>query len=457
MPGQETSGSAATGGAERRRIAVFGLGYVGSVSAACLSDVGHSVVGVDPIDSKVAALSAGTATVGEPLLGDLVRAAVAQGRLAATTDVPDAVARTDLALICVGTPSGAAGGVSFDALVRVSEEIGTALRTRSGSPYTVVVRSTVPPGTARQVVIPALESSSGLVAGRDFGVAVNPEFLREGSAVEDFRSPPKTVVGSDDTATAGLVASLYEGLPGPVFCTPVEVAEAIKYADNAFHALKVSFANEVGELCAALDIDSHAVFDIVRADTKLNASGAYLRPGFAFGGSCLPKDLRGILHTARHADVAMPVLEHVLESNERQIERASRAVLDSGAARVALFGLAFKAGTDDLRESPLVALGERLLGRGISLRIHDAAVDQSRLHGTNLAFIEERIPHLSGLLSGDMAEIAAWADACVIGTSTPELAAVLAQRDNYKLVLDLHRGAHSEHLRSIPTYRGASW
>lgn len=436
---------------------MFGLGYVGSVSAACLADVGHAVVGVDPIESKVAALLAGTATVGEPLLGDLVSAAVRDGTLSATAAVPHAVAQTDIALICVGTPSGAAGGVSFDALARVSEEIGSALRPRIGHPYTVVVRSTVPPGTARQVVIPALERSSGLVAGRDFGVAVNPEFLREGSAVEDFRSPPKTVVGSDDSATADLVASLYDGLPGPVFCTSVEVAEAIKYADNAFHALKVSFANEVGELCAALDIDSHQVFDIVRADTKLNASGAYLRPGFAFGGSCLPKDLRGILYTARHADVAMPVLEHVLESNERQIERASRAVLESGATRVALFGLAFKAGTDDLRESPLVALGERLLGRGVGLKIHDPAVDESRLHGTNLAFIEQRIPHLSGLMHSDMAEVAAWADACVIGTSNPELASVLAQRDDFKLILDLHRGAHSEHLRSISSYRGASW
>jgi GDP-mannose 6-dehydrogenase len=371
--------------------------------------------------------------------------------------VGEAVATTDIALICVGTPSDASGGVSVDALVRVSEDLGASLADQRPSGYTIVVRSTVPPGTLHEVVIPALERSSGLTVGEDFGVAVNPEFLREGSAVDDFRSPPKTVVGADDRSTAALVASLYEGLPGPVFHTAVVVAEAIKYADNSFHALKVSFANELGELCAALGIDSHDVFDIVRADTKLNASAAYLGPGFAFGGSCLPKDLRALLHTARHADVPMPVLEHVLDSNERQIDRAARIVLESGATRVAMFGLAFKSGTDDLRESPLVALSERLLGKGISLRIHDPAVDGSRLHGANRAFIDDRIPHLSGLMTGGLGEVAAWAEACVIGTSGDELVSVLAQRDDYKLVLDLHRSGHSAQLRSVAGYRGVSW
>ena len=445
-------------GLERRaRVAVFGLGYVGSVSAACLAASGNTVVGVDVAQAKVDAVRSGLATVGEPQLAELVRTAVDRGHLSATTDVSEAVATTDLGLICVGTPSDPSGRISLVAVERVSEQIGEALRALDGRRYTVVVRSTVQPGTTEEVVVPALERASGLAAGRDFGVAVNPEFLREGSAVEDFRSPPKTVIGAEDELSSALVARLYESLPGPVFHTPTRVAETIKYADNAFHALKVTFANEVAELCAAVGVDSHAVFDIVRADTKLNASSAYLSPGFAFGGSCLPKDLRAMLHLARHADVSMPMLEHVLESNERQIDRACRAVLDSGATRVGLFGLAFKAGTDDLRESPLVELAERLLGKGVELQIYDPAVDQARLHGANRAFIEDRIPHLAGLLQPEMAGVAEWAEACVVGASDDRLASVLQQRSDYKLVLDLHRASHSAVLSESSAYRGASW
>jgi GDP-mannose 6-dehydrogenase len=346
-----------------RRVAVFGLGYVGGVSAACLASRGHSVIGVDVRSEKV-----------------------------------------DMINVCVGTPSASNGSLMTGFLERVSAEIGAALAGHRKR-YTVVVRSTMLPTTCEQIVLPSLQGASGRRAGEDFGLAVNPEFLREGSSVSDFFDPPKVVIGQFDEASGRAVADLYEGLPGPVYRVPMAVAEMIKYADNSFHALKVGFANEMGALCKALGLDSHAVMDIFMVDTTLNISPDYLRPGFAFGGSCLPKDLRALVHRARRADVPVPILESVGPSNEGQIDRAFKIIEATGKRRVGLFGLAFKPGTDDLRESPLVALAERLLGRGFELLIHDPQVAVSRLLGANRAYVEQRIPHLSRFIADSPDEV----------------------------------------------------
>jgi GDP-mannose 6-dehydrogenase len=437
------------------RVAVFGLGYVGCVSAACLAERGNTVVGVDVNPDKVAMIGDGRSTVVEERIGDLTAEMVSAGRLSATTDAARAVAETDLALVCVGTPSTPSGGLTTDYLQQVAEEIGRAIRAR-GDRYTVVIRSTMLPSTCETEIIPRLEAGSGLTAGADFGVAVNPEFLREGSSVKDFYDPPKTVVGQLDAASGDPVAALYDGLPGPVYRVPLRVAEMTKYADNCFHALKVGFANEIGTMCAALGLDSHQVMDIFTADTKLNVSPAYLTPGFAFGGSCLPKDLRALLHRARHEDVEIPILESVLPSNTGQIDRVYRMIEESGVRRVGLLGLAFKAGTDDLRESPLVELAERLLGRGFELRIHDRNVSVSRLLGANQAYVEARIPHLAELLVHDPREVIAESEILVVGAADPEAIAALPDK-GAPPIIDLIRFPGSDAREGDDGYRGIAW
>lgn len=438
-----------------RRIAVFGLGYVGVVSAACLASRGHSVIGVDVSPEKVDMIDRGRSPIVEERIGDLVAEQVAAGRLRATTDCARAVADTDLAMVCVGTPSASNGGLLTEYLERVSEEIGAALASRPDR-YTVVVRSTMLPTTCEQIVLPRLTSVSGRRAGADFGLAVNPEFLREGSSVRDFFDPPKTVIGQLDDASGDTVAELYDGLPGPVYRVPLAVAEMIKYADNSFHALKAGFANEMGAVCKALGLDSHAVMDIVVADTKLNISPAYLRPGFAFGGSCLPKDLRAVVHRARRADVSVPILESIAPSNEGQVERVFRIIEDSGKRRVGLLGLAFKPGTDDLRESPLVALAERLLGRGFELMIHDPQVAVSRLLGANRAYVDQRIPHLSRLMAGSADAVVNHAEVCVVGSADPDAIAALGRVDG-RIIVDLVRFPGSGEYCGDPRYIGISW
>jgi nucleotide sugar dehydrogenase len=312
------------------------------------------------------------------------------------------------------------------------------------------------PGTCADLLIPILERSSGLTAGVDFGVAVNPEFLREGTSVRDFFDPPKTVIGELDTASGDVVAALYEGLPGQVFRVPLAVAEMTKYADNAFHGLKIGFANELGAICRALGVDSHRVMDVFVADTKLNISPAYLRPGFAFGGSCLPKDLRGLVYAARRADVSVPLLSHVLPSNEEQLRRAFELVTASGRRRVGLFGLSFKPGTDDLRESPLVELAERLLGKGYDLRVYDANVTLSRLIGANRDYIESRLPHLGDLLSNSVDDVLDHAEVCVIGCKDPAVLAAL-DRAGDRRIIDLVRLPDAEGRRTSPAYAGLGW
>jgi GDP-mannose 6-dehydrogenase len=437
------------------RVAVFGLGYVGTVSAACLASRGFTVIGVDVSPDKVTMVTEGRTPVVEERIGDLIAEQVAAGRLTATSDAAAAVAATDLALVCVGTPSTPSGSLLTAYLEQVAEQIGAALVGRTDR-YTVVIRSTMLPTTCEEIVAPRLEAASGLCAGVDFGLAVNPEFLREGSSVRDFFDPPKTVIGEIDEASGDAVARLYEGLPGPLYRVPLGVAEMIKYADNSFHALKTGFANEMGAVCKALGLDSHAVMGILTADTKLNISPAYLRPGYAFGGSCLPKDLRALVHRARRADVSIPILESILPSNEGQIDRVFRTIEATGKRRVGLLGLSFKPGTDDLRESPMVALAERLLGRGFELMIHDPQVAVSRLLGANRAYVDQRIPHLSRLMASSAQAVVAHAEVVVVGAADPDALAELREADG-RIIVDLVRFPGSEDYEGDGRYIGVGW
>jgi GDP-mannose 6-dehydrogenase len=437
------------------KVSVFGLGYVGCVSAACLATMGHEVIGVDVSPVKIELVTSGRATVVEERIGDLTAAAVQSGALRAISDVEEAIAATEVSLICVGTPSAPNGSLSTSYLERVAQQIGEALAAISHH-HTVVVRSTMLPGTCLEILLPTLEKFSGKVAGVDFGVAVNPEFLREGTSVRDFFDPPKTVIGEYDAASGDVVARLYEGLPGELFRVPIPVAEMIKYADNSFHALKIGFANELGAICRALGVDSYAVMDVFLSDRKLNISPAYLRPGFAFGGSCLPKDLRGLVYAARRADVSVPILEHILPSNEDHLRRAFDAIAATGKRRIGLFGLSFKPGTDDLRESPLVELAERLMGKGYDVRIYDANVTLSRLLGANQEYIESRLPHVGDLLSNSIDSVLEHAEVCVVGsTDSTVLHALEGARD--RAIIDLVRIPDSHIGRSQPGYFGLGW
>jgi len=437
------------------RISVFGLGYVGSVSAACLAERGHEVVGVDVNPTKVELLSRGQAPVVEERIGELTAEVVASGALRATTDVAEAIKNTEISLICVGTPSAANGSLSTMYLERVAAEIGVVLAGLDRW-HTVVFRSTMLPGTCTDLLIPILEKESGKTAGVEFGVAVNPEFLREGSSVKDFFDPPKTVIGELDPRSADAVAAMYEGLPGETFRVPIAVAEMAKYADNCFHGLKIAFANELGAISRALGVDSHKMIEVFLADRKLNISPAYLKPGFAFGGSCLPKDLRGLVYAARRADVAVPLLSHVLPSNEEHLKRAIELITATGRRKVGLFGLSFKPGTDDLRESPLVELAERLLGKGYDLKIYDSNVALSRLVGANREYIEGRLPHLSDLLTNDVNEVFEHAEVCVVGSTEQVVVDALAEPGD-RAVVDLVRLPDAEARRATEGYQGLGW
>lgn len=416
------------------RISVFGLGYVGVVSAACLATDGHVVVGVDPNETKVDQIASGRSPIVETDIDEMVRAQVAAGRLSATMDVAAAVRDTELSLICVGTPSQGNGSLDLKYVARVCEQIGAALAHKSGF-HVVVARSTMLPGTMRDLVIPTLERCSGKVAGRDFGVCGNPEFLREGTAVYDYRNPPKTVIGETDARSGDVLASVYAGLKAPLIRTDVDTAEMVKYADNVWHALKVCFANEIGNVCKALAIDSHRVMDIFCQDTKLNLSPYYLKPGFAFGGSCLPKDVRALSFKARTLDVPLPVIGSILESNELQIRRGVDMIMARGSRRIGVLGFSFKAGTDDLRESPMVEVIERLIGKGYDLRLYDRNVAIARLIGANRDFILNHIPHISRLMVDSIDDVLAHGDTIVVGNGAREFADVGARlRDGQALV-----------------------
>jgi GDP-mannose 6-dehydrogenase len=436
------------------KISIMGLGYVGAVSAACLANQGHEVIGVDPERTKVDLINQGKTPIIERDIAEMIEQEAASGRLSATTDVAMAVQQTDLALICVGTPSLPNGGIDLKYIRRVCEEIGTALRSHDGAPV-IVIRSTMLPGTMRDVVIPTLEKFSGKRAGTDFGVCINPEFLREGTAVYDYFNPPKTVIGEFNRASGDLLASLYEHLDAPFIRTDIETSEMVKYVDNCWHALKVGFANEIGNLCKAVEVDSHRVMDIFCQDTKLNLSPYYLKPGFAFGGSCLPKDLRALLYKAKTLDVTLPILAAVLPSNEQQIRRGIRAVIDKGNKKVGILGFSFKAGTDDLRESPMVELTEYLIGKGYDLRIYDRNVSLASIHGANRDYILNHIPHISRLMVSSIEEVLAHGQTIVIGNADPEFREVPKRVDDGQTIIDLVRIAESRSVSGI--YEGICW
>jgi len=436
------------------KISVLGLGYVGTVAAGCLAREGHRVIGVDSEPVKVDMINAGKSPIIEKDIDGIISREVAAGRLSATTDVASAVRQSDLSMICVGTPSRANGDIELKHVRRVCEQVGASLRHHDGAPV-VVVRSTMLPGTMREVVIPALEAASGRRAGGEFGVCINPEFLREGTAVHDYHNPPKTVIGELNRASGDLLASLYARIEAPLIRTDIETAEMVKYADNAWHALKVGFANEIGILCKGLAVDSHRVMDIFCQDTKLNLSPYYLRPGFAFGGSCLPKDLRALLYKAKTLDVTLPILAAVLPSNEEQIERGVQAVIDKGSRTVGILGISFKAGTDDLRESPVVELAERLIGKGYDLRMYDGNVRLASLHGANRNYILNHIPHISRLLVPTVEEVLEHAGTIVIGNADPEFREVPRRLNDGQTIIDFVRVTDSRSVAGV--YEGICW
>jgi GDP-mannose 6-dehydrogenase len=436
------------------RISIFGLGYVGAISAGCLAQDGHQVLGVDPIQAKVDLIGRGYSPIIEAEIGEIIAEMVKTGRLRATNDPVQGVLETELSFVCVGTPSQSNGNLDLRYIRRICEQIGGALRNKTER-HTVVIRSTVLPGTMRNIVIPILEESSGKKAGVDFGVCSNPEFLREGSAVRDFRSPPKTVIGAIDQASADLLASLYVKLDAPLIKTDLETAEMIKYVDNSWHALKIGFANEIGNFCKSFGIDAHRVMDIFCQDKKLNISTAYLKPGFAFGGSCLPKDLRALTYCAKTNDLQLPILTSILPSNENQVARGLEMIMEKGNTRVGVLGFSFKEGTDDLRESPMIEVIERLIGKGFDLRIYDKNVKLASLVGANRDFILNHIPHISKLMVEDADSVLRHAQTVVIGNNDPEFKRVPERLQDGQRLVDFVRIIEGRSMNG--KYDGFSW
>ena len=436
------------------KISIFGLGYVGTVSAGCLAQVGHDVVGVDPVRTKVDLINGGQTPIIEAEISEIIRSSSQSGKLRATDDPEFAISETDLSFICVGTPSQPNGNLDLRFIRRICEQIGEALKNKSAR-HTVVIRSTILPGTMRTVVVPILEEFSRKRAGRDFGVSNNPEFLREGTAVKDFRCPPKTVIGELDAASGDLLASIYEGIDAPLIRTDIETAEMIKYVDNCWHALKIGFANEIGNLCKALGIDAHAVMDIFCQDRKLNISSAYLKPGFAFGGSCLPKDLRALSYKAKMEDLQLPIITSILHSNEIQVARGLQMIMDKGHMKVGVLGFSFKAGTDDLRESPVIEVIERLIGKGYDLRIYDRNVNLASLVGANRDYILNRIPHISKLMVPTSDAVLDFAETIVVGNNDPEFKSLVDRVGEGQKVVDFVRITGKESLNG--KYDGICW
>ncbi|WP_028079367.1 nucleotide sugar dehydrogenase [Solimonas soli] len=395
-------------------ISIFGMGYVGAVCAACFAERGHTVIGVDVAADKVDLINAGRSPIVEPGLEELLAAGVKAGRLRATRDTRDAIENSELTMICVGTPSKKSGDLDLSYVEAVTRQIGEVIKTKKDR-HTIVVRSTVLPGTVNGLVVPTLEEASGKLAGVDFGIAVNPEFLRESTAIYDYNHPPMTVVGEWDKASGDQLASLYEHLPAPIIRKAIEVAEMVKYSCNVWHATKISFANEIGNIAKALGVDGRQVMEVVCQDTKLNLSDYYLRPGYAFGGSCLPKDVRALTYRATQMDVEIPLLKSLMATNSVQVKKAFDLVESFGKKKVGLLGLSFKAKTDDLRESPLVELAEMLLGKGYELSIFDKNVEYARVHGANREYINGKIPHISSLLKSDVQEVVDESEVLVLG------------------------------------------
>jgi len=435
------------------KISIFGLGYVGAVSAGCLATDGHQVVGLDPNQTKVDLINQGVTPIIEKDIGDMIASAVNSGHLRATTDVREAVMNSDISLICVGTPSQLNGNLDLSYVRRVCEEIGSALKEKD-SFHVVVGRSTMLPGSMRSMVIPTLEASSGKRAGVDFGVCNNPEFLREGTAVYDYYNPPKTVIGESDAHAGDMLVELYKNMNAPLIRTDIETAEMVKYTDNNWHALKVTFANEIGNICKAVGIDGHKVMEVFCQDTKLNLSSYYMKPGFAFGGSCLPKDVRALSYKSKNLDLDLPVLNAIMPSNQRQIERAISMVVNKNNRKIGILGFAFKAGTDDLRESPIVDVIEYLIGKGYELKLYDKNVNLAALTGANRDYILNHIPHISKLMVDNVQEALDFAETIVIGNCSEEFKPVPANLKSGQTVVDLVRIVQHT---SCEQYDGICW
>jgi GDP-mannose 6-dehydrogenase len=414
------------------------MGYVGTVSAGCLAMEGHEVIGVDPVRTKVDLINAGQCPIIEEDIGEIIATMVKSGRLRATVDQDEAIRQTELSFVCVGTPSQSNGNLDLTYIRRVCELIGRALKNKS-TRHTVVIRSTILPGTMLQIVIPTLEEQSGKKAGADFGVCNNPEFLREGSAVKDFNAPPKTVIGQVDRESGDLLATLYSKLDAPFIRTDLETAEMVKYVDNSWHALKIGFSNEIGNLCKSLSLDAHEVMKIFCQDKKLNISPAYMTPGFAFGGSCLPKDLRALSYKAKSYDLNLPIMNAILPSNELQVAKGLRLITETGQRKVGILGFSFKAGTDDLRESPMIEVIEHLIGKGYDLRIFDRNVNLASLVGANRDFILNRIPHISRLMVNSIDAILEHGQTVVIGNKDPEFQGILERLHEGQRLVDFVR------------------
>ena len=437
------------------KISVFGLGYVGSISAGCLADLGHQVIGVDVNPNKVRMINAGQSPAIEKDIDRIIQKNTHSQRLRAVTSAEEAVFNSDISLVCVGTPSSANGNLDLKYVERVCLEIGKAISHKT-SFHTVVIRSTILPGSTEEIVIPILEQASGSRAGKDFGIVFNPEFLREGTSVEDFYQPPFTIIGQHDPSSAEEAAKLYGGIDAPLLKVPLRVAEMIKYTNNSFHALKVAFANEIGRICKSQGIDSHQVMDIFCMDNKLNLSSYYLKPGYAFGGSCLPKDVRALIYNAHRLDQNIPILEAILPSNEIQIRRGFEMISQTGYKKVGVLGFSFKAGTDDLRESPIVELIEMLIGKGYQVLIYDQNVSLAKLYGANRDYIEHTIPHISTLMCNSMEEVLSESEVVVIGNQASEFSPILQIVKKDQVIIDLVRMVkEQDHLGS--RYQGISW
>jgi GDP-mannose 6-dehydrogenase len=441
------------------KVAVFGLGYVGVVSAACLARDGHSVLGVDPNTLKVDFLKRGQSPIIEPGLDQLIAPAVASGRLVAGADYAAAVAHSDILMVCVGTPGQANGSLDLTYVRRVVRQLGEQLAGVDGYRL-VVMRSTLLPGSMQSVVIPLLEEASGREAGKDFGVCINPEFLREGTAIHDYDHPPKTVIGASDERAAGIVRELYAAIAAPLIVTDLRTAEMVKYVDNSWHALKVTFANEIGRLSKAMGVDGRAVMRLFCIDTKLNLSSAYLRPGFAFGGSCLPKDVRALTYQGRLLDVDTPVLSSIIASNQLHIAHALSMIQATGSRRVGLLGLSFKDGTDDLRESPIVTLAEQLIGKGYELLVYDRNVRLASLVGANREYILNHIPHIGRLLVERPEQLLEHAEVLAVASASVEVTELLRSVAPSRHVIDLvgaWNDASDAHAPAAGRYDGIAW
>ncbi len=436
------------------RISIFGLGYVGAVSLACLARDGHEVIGVDIDPHKLELLRKGRSPIVEEGIQELTRQVVASKRVSFTDDVSTAIAGTDLSFVCVGTPASPNGSQDLTAIKRLAEQLGKALVGKSAR-HTIVIRSTVRPGTVEGMIQPLLEAHAGKRAGQDFDLCFQPEFLREGTSIRDYDNPPFTIVGVATEAAAETLRTLFGHLPCAFHSTSIPAAEMLKYACNAFHAVKVTFANEIARVAQASGVDPHSVMRLLCEDRQLNVSSAYLRPGFAFGGSCLPKDLKALMYVAKQSDVNIPMLGAVLASNRVHIDHAADWVLATGRRKVGLIGLSFKSGTDDLRESPLVTLAERFIGKGLQLQVYDPEVNLSRLMGANLLYIERTIPHIASLMTDDVRRLVSESEVLVVGLSRPEVLAALQEAQSEQHLLDLVNLRERDKLKC--QYRGLCW